>query len=391
MAKGMGMISVIIPHYNDPDALERVVAAVHAQEGVGEVEIIVADDGSAVVPDMPGATVVTQEDLGFRAAAARNLGASTATGDVLAFLDADTVPEPGYLAAACRHVEEDWRAVVVGTRLTCAARKEPAWLRDAWRDTDNLSRADDTSWRFIISSVLTCSRRFFDAIGGFDGTFVGYGGEDWEFGFRAWNAGATFVHEPDAVAVHDEEDFGGRYNNPDEEARVKNIESVALAHRITHPLARPDGVHFEHADIGVRVSQHELLESPGVLEQVIASWLRADAIVYCDPALDVPDLFRHEPRVRTAPTGPENPAEQHRISVDLAGPWALSDPAAFHRAVKDERMGTGWRVDAAGVASISVRTARARALASEPRAVEHPVGIEWVNGPVRLERYFAGW
>ena len=165
---------------------------------------------------------------------------------------------------------------------------------------------------------------------------------------------------------------------------------MALAHRITHPLARPDGVHFELADIGVRVSSMSE-RSPGVLEQVIASWLRADAIVYCDPAVGVPDLFRHEPRVRTAPTGPENPAEQHRISVDLAGPWALSDPAAFHRATQDTRVGMGWRVDAAGVASISVRTARARALASEPRAIEHPVGIEWVDGPVRLERYFAGW
>ena len=36
-------VSVVIPHYNDAEALERVVAAVRAQDYAGEVEIIVAD------------------------------------------------------------------------------------------------------------------------------------------------------------------------------------------------------------------------------------------------------------------------------------------------------------------------------------------------------------
>ena len=59
------MISVIIPHYNAPEHLARVVAAVRAQDVADEVEIIVADDGSDQVPDVPGATVVTQEDRGL--------------------------------------------------------------------------------------------------------------------------------------------------------------------------------------------------------------------------------------------------------------------------------------------------------------------------------------
>nr|VDG63008.1 Glycosyl transferase, family 2 [Streptococcus thermophilus] len=408
MAKGMGMISVIIPHYNDPDSLAKVIAAVRAQESVSEVEIIIADDGSAVAPDVPGATVVTQEDLGFRAAAARNLGASTATGDVLAFLDADTVPEPGYLAAACRHVEEDWRAVVVGKRLTGAAREEPAWLRDAWRDTDNLSRADDTSWRFIISSVVTCSRRFFEAIGGFDASFVGYGGEDWEFGFRAWNAGATFVHEPDAVAVHDEEDFGARYSDPVEEAHVKNIESVALAHRITHPLTRPDGVHFELADIGVRVgsmpehSPHAAAwHSPGVLEQVITSWLRADSVVYCDPALGIPELFRDDPRVRSDSEHPGYAAPNRltfRLNVELGGPWALTDSTAFLHGMREGYYGPdGISIsDDPEAMAPSFAAFTARSLARGADCEGHPVdpvdaGLTWVSGPIRLERLFAGW
>ena len=64
---------------------------------------MVADDGSPRsrrLPDQPyPLRLVRQEDRGFRAAAARNLGAAATTAPVLCFLDGDTVPEPGYLAA----------------------------------------------------------------------------------------------------------------------------------------------------------------------------------------------------------------------------------------------------------------------------------------------------
>ena len=82
MAFSWPFVSVVIPHYNDAEALERVVAAVRAQDYAGEVEIVVADDGSAEPPEIEGVRVVRQEDKGFRAAAARNLGADAARGEI---------------------------------------------------------------------------------------------------------------------------------------------------------------------------------------------------------------------------------------------------------------------------------------------------------------------
>ena len=73
-------VSVVIPHYNDEESLARVVGAVRAQDYAGEVEIVVADDGSDAPPTIDGVRVVRQEDQGFRAAAARNLGANAARG-----------------------------------------------------------------------------------------------------------------------------------------------------------------------------------------------------------------------------------------------------------------------------------------------------------------------
>lgn len=391
------MISVVIPHYNSPEQLARVVDAVRAQDIADEVEIIIADDGSDHVPDVPGATVVTQEDRGFRAAAARNLGASHARGEILAFLDDDTVPEPGYLAASTRQIKADPRAVVVGTRLTGPERTEPQWLIDAWRTTRHLSSPDDTSWRFIISSVLTCSRDFFERIGGFDGSFVGYGGEDWEFGFRAWNAGATFIHEPTAVAVHDEDDFGRRFPDAAEKARVKNVETTALAHRITHPIARPAGVRFDTTDISVYVPHHTAFDSPGVLDLVISSWLALDATVYLNSALDVPDLIRADPRVRLFPATGYGPIADHRITVDVDGAFLLDNAAQFHRALRETKDGVYVELAASASSTLTIRSHRSRVLCTRPRELNASgdtlaeFGLSLVDGPVRLERHFAGW
>ncbi|QYH19337.1 glycosyltransferase [Corynebacterium aquatimens] len=361
-------VSVVIPHYNAPDSLARVVEAVRAQDYAGEVEIVVADDGSESLPQIPGVRLVQQEDMGFRAAAARNLGAAAASGEVLAFLDADTVPEQGYLSAVVPHIVGDPRAVVVGTRLTGAQRSEPQWLADAWEATDNLRAADHSSWRYVISAVLTCSKAFFDKVGGFDGSFVGYGGEDWEFGFRAWNAGATLVHEPLAVAVHPEEDFGSRYDDPSQRIRVKNAESLALARRISHPLARPEGVIFSNFGVSVAVPE---LDGEGVLEFVIAEWVKVGAYVR---VAEVPELFAADPRVGTDPV-------DARVHVAVGAGWAPQDMdalrAAEHVLCPDGTM---------------LRTRRAAALGLEPvTARPEDIGLTPVAGPLQLERYFAGW
>ncbi|QPK82877.1 glycosyltransferase [Corynebacterium qintianiae] len=373
-------VSVIIPYYDNPEGLREVLAAVRAQDYQGRVEIIIADDGSptpasqepSLADALSNVVLVRQDDLGFRAAAARNLGAAAATGEVFAFIDGDTVPQPGYLTAAVAHVQRNRRAVIVGKRLTGPGLTEPRWLTDAWAATGNMSRADSTSWRYVISAVLTCSANFFRHIGGFDADFVGYGGEDWEFGWRAWNAGAQLVHEPGAVAHHPEEDFGGRHRDVAEETRVKNIETLALARRITHPIARPAGVVFDMADVAIVVPE---FDQPGAAEAVIASWLRIDAHVY---APEKSALFASDPRVSTGPPGAE------RIRVTLTEAWALADAEMFYRRATDRffQLPDGTEV----------ATARALALTSpRTRASGAWLGLAFLDDPQRLERVFAGW
>lgn len=242
-------VSVVVTHYEQPDQLARTWAALCAQT-LPPAEVVITDDGSAEPPRAPAGgppvRVVTQPDLGFRAAAARNAGARAARGEVLVFVDADTVPGPGFVEAMTRRVavcpdvlavgrrrHADLAATPVGSDPAAAPPlPDPAWLRHAYTASRDLLDADGRSFRFVISAVLACRRSLFDDLGGFDERFVGYGGEDWDLAYRAWNAGAVLVHEPDAVAWHDGPDWAGR------DGGAKDLESVRLAALVPEPVTR---------------------------------------------------------------------------------------------------------------------------------------------------------
>jgi GT2 family glycosyltransferase len=271
-------VSVVVSVYDDQQGLDRVLAGLGLQDLTADrFEVVVADDGSPVEPVLGErpypVRLVRQGDDGFRLAAARNLGARGTRGRLLCFLDGDTVPAPGYLSATLRAADEVGdRALLVGRRrhvdLTgwsvpqvvawldgsgAAAPRElddPAWLADAYRASDDLRRADDESYRYVIGAVLSLTRDLWDAVGGFDETFTGYGGEDWELAHRCRLAGAGLRHVRGAVAWHDGPDLAGREVDL---AQVLTGQALALASRLPSPALRPDGVAFARPVCAVEV------------------------------------------------------------------------------------------------------------------------------------------
>ncbi|PVZ13163.1 mycofactocin system glycosyltransferase [Actinomycetospora cinnamomea] len=109
-APSPGEVSVVVPVRDRPRELARLLDAVAATApGVGEV--VVVDDGSAD----PDTTTRVAAARGARVvghpssrgpAAARNTGATAASGAVVAFLDSDVVPEPGWLAPLLGHLAD---------------------------------------------------------------------------------------------------------------------------------------------------------------------------------------------------------------------------------------------------------------------------------------------
>lgn len=94
-------LSIIIPTLNEARYLPGTVRAVRRRAVLGPPhEIIVADcasrDGTRQLAQKLGALLADDEPAPNSRAAALNRGAARATGEVLLFLDADTIPPRGY-------------------------------------------------------------------------------------------------------------------------------------------------------------------------------------------------------------------------------------------------------------------------------------------------------
>jgi glycosyltransferase involved in cell wall biosynthesis len=205
-------ISVVVPTFNNGDVLRRTIEALADQTLPPEAyEIVIADDGSTdgtaeMVAGVARAPLrvryVAQPNLGR--SAARNLGARAARGRVVLFIDADIWATPQLLETHLRHyADASARLGVQGRSLTHPEARATTFMR-AREITPDLSvrRRSDLSPVHIITRNFSVVRSEFDAIGGFDEGFTGYGWEDIELAMRLRARGVTFDYDPEALAYH---------------------------------------------------------------------------------------------------------------------------------------------------------------------------------------------
>jgi glycosyltransferase involved in cell wall biosynthesis len=104
----------VIPVRDDAEGLRRCLRAL-AEQTLPPLEVVVVDNGSsddsADVARAAGARVVPEAEPGIPAASAR--GYDEARGEIVARLDADCVPPPGWLAGIARAFDERPHLVAV--------------------------------------------------------------------------------------------------------------------------------------------------------------------------------------------------------------------------------------------------------------------------------------
>ena len=188
-------VSIVVPALNEARLIGQTLAAVRALDYPAEsVELVVVDNGSkdgtieiaraydAVVLACPGLTV----------GGLRNAGVARATGEVIAFLDADCVPDRDWLQRALDALRTG--SGVTGARV--AVPDTGGWIEKAWFSRPPLGRRRVT---YINSGNLILERSVFERLGGFDPTLIS--GEDSDFCRRA--AAVTTILSDDRIrAVH---------------------------------------------------------------------------------------------------------------------------------------------------------------------------------------------
>ena len=195
-------ISVIIPHLNQPEFLTRCLASLAAGQRPPE-EIFVVDNGSRALPTVvcaahPGVTLLQEPTPG--PGPARNLGIAAAKGEILAFIDADCLADPGWLAAA-EAAMADPAAMILGgdvriayadpSRLTALEAYESIY---AYRMDRYIAKEGFTG-----TGNLVVRREVLAEVGPFAGIGVA---EDRDWGQRATALGFVIRYMPGMRVYH---------------------------------------------------------------------------------------------------------------------------------------------------------------------------------------------
>lgn len=198
----MSRISIVIPMYNEARHIGRTLLAAQKAAHAADVEceLIVVDNGSSdegpQIARQFGAHVLVMP--GLLIGALRNRGTAIATGEWLAFIDADIEMPEDWLRPLF-DIEASGQADVFGLDLHTPAAAPwyaTAWQRRTLRPTTHTSHVVD----WLPSSNLLMRRRWFDKVGGFNETLRT--GEDKEFTLRLREHGARLLSINESVALH---------------------------------------------------------------------------------------------------------------------------------------------------------------------------------------------
>ena len=159
------MISFVVPAYNEERLLGRTLAAIHGagRELARTYEVVVVDDASTdqtvAIAGAAGARVV--RGAWRQIARVRNAGARASTGDVLIFVDADTVVSTAAVRATMSAVDS---GAVGGGAAVMPDGQLAWWVRPAFRFSNFWARR----FHLAYGCYVFCTRRAFNTTGGFD-------------------------------------------------------------------------------------------------------------------------------------------------------------------------------------------------------------------------------
>lgn len=292
-------ISVVIPTYNRASLLYYSLEALSKQTlDKDDFEVIVVDDGSsdhsevvcAYFKKLLNITYFYQEDKGFRAGKARNIGAAISEGEYLVFIDTSVVLVSNALE---NHIKVHQASSVARTIIgyvyafglhgTEAEKLLPMMSsKDADSSLKHLKDAsaldlrepqykrigsDLSKWPAAFDIFWTChvsvERKMFMDVGGFDESFNSWGGEDVDLGIRLFKAGTEFYMDRELCSFH--------WPHPEEGEDDKNAQGLDIAKDLHEKYQLKETSYYGHANDEPNLSLNEVITLYGMPNNCITT------------------------------------------------------------------------------------------------------------------------
>jgi GT2 family glycosyltransferase len=196
--------SIIVPSYNSRRTITQCLRALERQKTGFAYEVVVVDSsddgtGDLIEAQFPAVKLIRVPQRAF-AGRARNIGIETARGSILAFTDADCVPEPLWLEKMTREHEKSGCSAIGGAVLNSLPFNPVAWSGYLLEFNERLPNLPE---RFI-DILPTCNVSFKRAVFERHGLFPTdlWPSEDHIFSWRLVRAGERLLFNPSIRVGH---------------------------------------------------------------------------------------------------------------------------------------------------------------------------------------------
>jgi GT2 family glycosyltransferase len=212
-------VSVIVVCWNSERVLSRCIEQL-LQQDYGNYEVVVVDDGSDDATLKVAESMLTCKEgkivrglVNRGCAHARNLGMRHATGEIIAFVDADGYADARWLSRIVAAFDSDETLGAVASTVFYALNplvvngaggtvNRQGWAADLSMNESFESAQIATEALYPMGCGMAIRRSAVDRVGDFDAHIINYY-DDVDYGIRLWRAGYRVIVASDAWIDHD--------------------------------------------------------------------------------------------------------------------------------------------------------------------------------------------